>query len=240
MSAKKSRVPRLFLPMRQPEDVILHLGKPSHWKEGRSAKSVATAWFASNDFPDDVREILETAEEFAGIQLVDCFLERMTDLDDGRATASQTDLLAIGATNEDLVIIGVEAKVTESFGPYVGDWRDGSTGKEQRLAKLCDRLGFDMNSVNELRYQLFHRTVSAILEARRYRARHAIMLIQSFCPQHTGHQDFLAFTRKLGLGDVSVGELSEPIQCNDVNLRLGWLYSQLPASMHEGSIAKQT
>jgi hypothetical protein len=32
-----SRIGRLHLAMRQPEDVIPHLGKAIHWKEGRSA-----------------------------------------------------------------------------------------------------------------------------------------------------------------------------------------------------------
>lgn len=231
-----TRIPRIHLPMRAPEDVIPHLGKPTHWKEGRSAKSVATTWFASNEFPGDVRAILETADEFEGIQLVDSFLERMTDLGDGRATASQTDLLAIGATNDGLVIIGVEAKVTESFGPYIGDWRDGSLGKEKRLAKLCDRLELDVSSVDDLRYQLFHRTVSAILEARRYRAHHAVMLIQSFCPQHTGHHDFVAFAKALGFGEIKVGLLSSSAKLDDVNLRIGWLHSTLPTSIQVGTL----
>ena len=89
-----SRLVRLNLAMRQPEDVIPHLGKAIHWKEGRSAKSLADSWFAANNLPLPVRAILDQAPEYQGATLVDAFLERCTSLEDGRATPSQTDLLA--------------------------------------------------------------------------------------------------------------------------------------------------
>ena len=83
-----SRIGRLNLAMRAPEDVIPHLGKAIHWKEGRSAKSLADTWFAANDIPADVRTVLDQATEYRGATLLDAFLERCTDLEDGRATPS--------------------------------------------------------------------------------------------------------------------------------------------------------
>lgn len=96
-----TKIIRLNLAMRQPEDVIPHLGKPIHWKEGRSAKSLADSWFSANDIPREVRAVLDQAPEYRKATLVDAFLERCTSLEDGRPTASQTDLLAILGMGED-------------------------------------------------------------------------------------------------------------------------------------------
>ena len=59
-----------------------------------------------------------------------------------------------------LAVMGVEAKVTESFGPIVEEWLDGGQGKQGRLDKLCVRLGLKQASARSLRYQLLHRTVA--------------------------------------------------------------------------------
>ena len=220
-----SRIVRLNLAMRAPEDVIPHLGKAIHWKEGRSAKSLADSWFAANDIPADVRAVLDQAAEYRGATLIDAFLERCTDLEDGRATPSQTDLLAILATRGGLAVMGVEAKVTESFGPVVEEWLDGGDSKELRLQRLCAQLGLNRTSALPLRYQLLHRTVAAMLEARRYRTSRALMIVQSFCPQRTGFGDFAAFVEALGYGAMEADRLSASRELGDMDLRLGWVSS---------------
>lgn len=218
-----SKLIRLHLPMRQAEDVIPHLGKPTHWKQGRSAKSLADIWFAANDLPPKVRAILDQAEEYRGAVLVDAFLERCTSLNDGRPTASQTDLLAVLGLDDGLSILGVEAKVTESFGPYVHEWLDSGAGKVRRLERLCGGLGLTLQQVLPLRYQLLHRTVAAMLEAGRYRSRRAVMIVHSFCSEATGFADYAAFARSLGLEIPTPDQLSEPIALASGELRLGWV-----------------
>lgn len=225
-----TRISRLNVAMRQPEDVIPHLGKAMHWKEGRSAKSLADCWFLANDIPGDVRVILDQAAEYRKATLVDAFLERCTSLDDGRPTPSQTDLLAVLGMREGLAVMGIEAKVTESFGPLVGDWLDGGKGKEQRLAKLCIELGLKHTSSLGLRYQLLHRTVATILEARRYRTSRAVMLVQSFCADATGFADFESFVEALGYPAIEPGRLTASLAIGDMEMRLGWVQSTPPAS----------
>ncbi|WP_309752866.1 DUF6946 family protein, partial [Novosphingobium sp.] len=97
--------------MKQPADVIPHLGKPSHWKQGRSAKSLADSWFFAGDIPASIRALLAQSEYLAGAELLEAWLERETDLQDGRATPSQTDLLALLGIGEKLAVLGIEAKV---------------------------------------------------------------------------------------------------------------------------------
>lgn len=220
-----SKLIRLNLAMRQPEDVIPHLGKAIHWKEGRSAKSLADSWFKANDLPAPVRAVLQETPEYQDATLVDAFLERCTSLEDARATPSQTDLLAVIGMRDGLAIMGVEAKVTESFGPFVHEWLDGGEGKEQRLAKLCLLLSLDPQEVLGLRYQLLHRTAAAMLEARRYRTPRAVMLVQSFCPTNTGFADFSSFVRAMGFPEPAIGRLSSSREVSEFDLRLGWVNS---------------
>ena len=55
---------RIHVPLTRPEDVIPHLGSPTHWQPGRSAKSVADLWFSENAIPPLVSKVLETDPAF--------------------------------------------------------------------------------------------------------------------------------------------------------------------------------
>lgn len=226
-----TRLPRLYLPMRHPEDVIPFLGRRSHWKEGRSAKCLADSWFSANDLPSRVRSVLEQVPGYTAATLVDAFVERCTSLEDGRTTPSQTDLLAVVGLADQLSVIGVEAKVTETFGPLVREWLDDGGGKPERLAKLCALLDIDGPGVFDLRYQLLHRTASALLEARRYRAKNAVMLVHSFCPQSTGLDDFVNFARALGCAGAGKNLVSEERLLDGMELRLAWV-ADVPLAAH--------
>ena len=217
-------IARISVALRRPEDVIPHLGSPTHWKQGRSAKSLADAWFQANDLPTRVRSVLEQDPALSGIELIDAWLERCTDLRDGRSTASQTDLLAVVGIGSELGAMAVEGKVTESFDKLVAEWlADGSEGKRQRLDGLCRLLSLDPATVGQLRYQFFHRTAAAILEARRYRAQKSILLIHSFCPNATGLSDYIQFGRSLGFESLDRDRISEPREIGRVELRLAWV-----------------
>lgn len=63
-----TNIVRIALPLRAAEDVIPHLGKPTHWQQGRSAKSVADSWFRANDIPHSqtgLLALLGVGEELA-------------------------------------------------------------------------------------------------------------------------------------------------------------------------------
>jgi len=218
-----ARLTRIAVPLLKSEDVIPHLGKPTHWKQGRSAKAVADSWFQANDLPPRVRAVLEQSPEFKDAELIDAWLERCTDLGDRRGSATQTDLLAILGIRDELAVMAVEAKATESFGPLVSEWiGEGGEGKEDRLKRLCDLLGFDRANVGDLRYQLFHRTAAAILEARRYRAKKAVLMVHSFCEDATGLPDFVRFYERMGVQGCARDALSQPVQVSGARLWIGW------------------
>lgn len=223
------KLTRIAVPLLRPEDVIPHLGKPSHWKQGRSAKAVSDSWFQANDLPPRVRAVLDQSPELKGAELVDAWLERCTDLGDRRGSATQTDLLAVLGIGDELAVMAVEAKVTESFGPLVSEWiGEGGEGKEDRLQRLCALLGFERGEVGDLRYQLFHRTAAAILEARRYRAKKAVLMVHSFCDNATGLPDFLAFYERMGIKGVGRDLLGGPAQIAAIGLWVGWASDQCP------------
>jgi hypothetical protein len=207
----------------RPQDVIPHLGKPSHWKQGRSAKSLADSWFFARDIPTPVKALLAQSEHLASAELLEAWLERETDLQDGRTTPSQTDLLALLSVGDKLAVLGIEGKVDESFGPLVSKWLDGgSDGKSQRLAQLCALYRLEPHSIGHLRYQLFHRTAAAILEAKRFKSDTAILIVQSFCPKSTGLDDASAFFNAIGLPGLGAGKLLGPQPFDGVELWVGW------------------
>ena len=128
-------------------------------------------------------------------------------------------------------VLVVEAKVDEGFDKRVSDWLgDGSEGKRDRLARLCALLGIAEADAGPLRYQLFHRTAAAILEARRYRASKAVMLVQSFCPDASGYGDYVAFGEQMGLTDLRRDEVSRALELRGVALRIGWVADRLSAN----------
>ena len=151
-------LPRVHVPITRPEEVIAHLGSPTHWQPGRSAKCVADSWFTANEIPESVAAVLDGDSLFLSARLIDAFLERGVDLGDG-AIPSQTDLMAIVSLGDRLGILAVEAKVDEPFGPTATEWladndRDDSR-KLARLGSLCAILGCKIALKNDPTKQRF-------------------------------------------------------------------------------------
>jgi hypothetical protein len=220
-------IPRLYVPVTEPEDVVRHLGKKEkHWKGGKSAHALAYAWHGRADFPPAIDAALKGHSIFKSAKLIDGFLERQTDLgSSGRH--SQTDLLAIVGVDDGLAILAVEGKAGESFGKYVEDWLDGTDEKEERLRGLCSILGLDRDVALRLRYQLLHRSASAILEAKRYRTSVAALLVHSFSNDTKGFADFGAFLQALRLETPTRGALVGPVERKGVSLYAGWVQDEL-------------
>lgn len=207
----------------QPKDVVPYLAKQErHWKRGYSAYELAHSWIRAKGIPASVRSVLDTCPDYAGAALVEGLFERDVDLrTPGRR--SQTDLLAFMKLSRGNAVIAVEGKVDEPFGRRVSAWNDRSPGKERRLAALCAVLGLRVSDVGDIRYQLLHRTVSAIYEAQRYRTTRAIMLVHSFSMKNTSFCDFQAFAESMGVPVQAVNQVSAEQKCDGIRLRLAWV-----------------
>lgn len=210
------------MPMSKPEDVRPCLGDPErHWRKGYSALELATSWMHARGFPLSVRAVLDQDPLWRSATMLDGFFERQVDLKT-RGFPSQADLVVLSRLDSGLGVIAVEGKVREPFGKIVRDWNT-SNGREERLASLCRAIGADRTKVNSLRYQLFHRAASALFEAERYGAQHALMLVHSFSEAGDSLSDFQAFCRVVGFGEVGKGQISAPRRCGDVDMQLGWV-----------------
>jgi len=221
-------IPRLHVPLLEPEDVVRHLGKQEkHWKEGRSAHALAKLWSDSNALPPRIEKALKSHSACQSAGLVDAFLERQVDLKTA-GRHSQTDLLAVVGLENGIAIVAVEGKAGEKFGDRVDEWLDGSDSRKVRLAGLCETLGLTCDAAKPLRYQLLHRSASAVYEAKRYRTKIAAMLVHSFAEDEEGFKDFAAFVRTLGLDNTSRGNLVGPVSCEGVDFYAGWIQDDAP------------
>jgi hypothetical protein len=134
----------------------------------------------------------------------------------------QIDILAVTRNELGLVVLGVEAKVDEPFGPTLGEKKTGaSNGQLERIAYLEHELGCTSSLEDGIRYQLLHRTVSALLTARAFHASIAVMLVHSFSPQSKWREDFETFAESVA-GRPVTEDLYEIELGDGPRLTIGW------------------
>ena len=183
--------------------------------------SLAYCWEEAEGFPTAVKKALATCQALKVLQRILAIPEHKVSLPGGRA-ASQNDLFVLGRTPEGLAAIMVEGKVSEPFGPLVSEWYvDPSPGKIKRLGFLCNALGLSETQVQNVRYQLLHRTVSALIEARRFHAISAVMLVHSFSKTKEWFDDYRQFAGLFNL-DVEVGKIYSAGKLG-TELFIGWV-----------------
>ncbi|MFC1940653.1 DUF6946 family protein [Chloroflexota bacterium] len=216
---------KFYIPSRKPQDWKLLLAKPRrHWKTGYSAKLLAYSWQEANDFPPSVKTVFNNSgmKLFKDIELLVAFPEWKVPLRGGKR-ASQSDIFILAKGNEQLISIMVEGKVRETFGEIVADWKlEDYGGKEERLGYLCNLLELDVQTVDGIRYQLLHRTASALIEAKRFNAKNAMMLVHSFSQGNEGFQDYCQFLSLFKLRG-KINSLTRPKNISGIRLYFGWV-----------------
>lgn len=129
---------------------------------------------------------------------------------EGGVTTSKTDVLALCRNALGLCVVAVEAKDNEDFGPLIKEKRDeASSGQSVRLEYLQSLFGLT-SLPDSIRYQLLHRTASAVLTARLFHARTAVMLVQSWGDKPAVRDDFNRFCELLNAREVRAGVYSIP------------------------------
>lgn len=216
-------VKRILIPTQSPLDWKRLLAKPDlHWKPGASAMATASSWEAADGLPREVQAALSSGPAaLRDLDLVIAVPEWEVPLPGG-STSSHTDVLAVATSAHGLVVIAVEAKVDEPFGPTIGEKRaEASGGQHERLRYLHETLGLTQPLPDTLRYQLLHRSASAVLTARRFHAETAVMLVQSFSPEARWFDDFRAFASALGAAVAAGAVGCVPSACAPA-LYVGW------------------
>jgi hypothetical protein len=186
--------------------------------------SLACCWQEAAGFPESILNAFKRSEDrlFSDVEFLMAFPEYKVSLPGGRA-ASQNDIFVLSKGNSQLISIMVEGKVSEPFGPAVSEWfRNPSPGKKERLGFLCNKLCLEQAQVSTIRYQLLHRTVSAIIEAQRFHAPNAMMLVHSFSQINEWFEDFLAFASLFKI-DAELDRIYPAGDIGGVNVYLGWV-----------------
>lgn len=199
--------PTIFVPSVGTASWRERLADPvKHWSIGRSARAMATSWQNASGFPSEVTETLQSDARFADISPLLIFPEWQVPLPGGQRP-SQNDAWCLASCHSGLVSIAVEGNVDETLGPTVGEWlKNASAGKQERLASLQKELGMPNAPTPQTRYQLLHRTASAVSEAKRFHAMAAIMVVHSFSQEHAWFDDYRHFAKQFGAAS-SIGEL---------------------------------
>jgi len=220
---------KFFIPTNKPEDWQLLLADPDkQWRTGYSAKSLAYCWHKTNDFPRSITRVFRNSgiHLFQDIKLLLAFPEWKVSLPGGRR-ASQNDIFILAKGSNQLVSMMVEGKVRESFGEIISEWKsDKSKGKQIRLNYLCELLRLNKDQVDPIRYQLLHRTASAVIEAERFNAENALMLVHSFSQEseqeNEGFQDYCQFLSLFRLKG-RMNSLTRPTNIGRIRLYFGWV-----------------
>jgi hypothetical protein len=192
---------KIVVPSMGAESWRVFLAEPErHWAIGYSARTLAHSWEAAKKtaagLPPEVERLL--AQALGPVELLLAIPEHKTSLPGG-GHASQSDVFALVRHGGGVASCTIEGKVNEPFGPTVGEWLvNASDGKRERLSFLAKTLRLPEPVPLEIRYQLLHRTAAALLEAERFGADHAAMVVQSFSPAAMWLSDFQAFVRLFG------------------------------------------
>ena len=216
---------KFFVPTTGTEEWKNLLADPEkQWRSGYSAKALACCWEEAGGFPKSVKGVFSQSdlEQFKEIKFLLGFPEYKVPLKGGQRP-SQNDIFVLAHHQGKLVTIAVEGKVAESFGPIVSRWKvPESKGKQCRLEYLRQLLGLSGKSLDSIRYQLLHRTASALIEAERFNSSAAMMMVHSFSQEHEWFEDYQAFLNLFGKSGApnSITHVGEK---NGVELYLSWV-----------------
>ena len=180
--------------------------KEKHWKDGRSAKSLALFMTDKNQVKKLEDILVELEYDTNGV--ISCTPEANTVLP-CKGNGRNHDLLMIG---EDFVV-GIEAKVSEPFGEEIStELIEASDNKKNRIDTLANKLfGCKINEVKdglELRYQLLTGVYGTLLEAENNKKSKALFLVIVFTDGLTSedenavnrnNDDFKNFCQQIGL-----------------------------------------
>jgi hypothetical protein len=222
---------RIFVPSLGATDWRKFLADPdTQWRREKSAMELAVSWEraqrADRGLPPEVAKAIDSQPDLQGSELLLALPEHKVPLK-GRGKPSQNDVWALLRKGDSYVSMTVEGKAGEPFATTLGEWLlDGREGKRDRLEHLCQVLQSGSAPPPELRYQLFHRTASSVIEAHRFGARFAVMLVQSFQEDPVSWKDYGAFCSLLGTSAIR-GSLVEARRTGPQRLFLGWVDSKV-------------
>jgi hypothetical protein len=203
-------------------------GAPSPLKS--STRALASRWHEVNGLPREIANLLADTSALRDPRLLLAVPEHQVPLAGG-TRASPVDLWLLARTSAGLMSVVVEGNSTESFGPTLDDVP--YEGMRERWAALCRLLEIDRPCDTSIRYRLFHGTASALLEARRFFARSAALIVHCFSEPRDSFGDFQHFVGMMGGQIDRPGQLIQVAPREDITLLFGWaqgpIWREMPA-----------
>jgi hypothetical protein len=163
-----------------------------HWKDGRSAKELAKAWFpvpGDPEVPSELLSLLDSLQETRAAVFDRGEPERETVFDDCGGEPRNSDLVLWGSNPCGKVLVSIEAKGNESFGEIAGEYVRKSTVRNprsrvpERFELLCRGVlgvGPDDEEARALRYQLLTAIAGTVAEAQSYGAAVTVFVVHEF------------------------------------------------------------
>ncbi|MCH1624453.1 DUF6946 family protein [Ferdinandcohnia quinoae] len=227
---------KYFVPSKGADSWRKLLADPEkQWKPAYSAYELANCWEEAENLPPCVEKAFKSSDIslFQQVNILYGFPEYKVSLPGGGAK-SQNDLYLLANAGGELLPIMVEGKVSEAFGERVEAWKgeNPSEGKRKRLTYLLDLLNLKEDDALNKRYQLFHRTASAIKEAKNVNAKNALMLIHSFSKEGKWYEDYAEFVELFNV-EAKKDEVVGPVAVNGVDLYFGWVTGEVRDSKSE-------
>jgi hypothetical protein len=223
---------RYYIPTLGPTDWRRLLANPTtQWRRTKSAFEMAVCWEAARDLnrglPPEIASAVDSISHLAGASLIFGVPEHQVHFEGG-GHPSQSDLWGLLGVSSGLVSFTIEAKAGEKLDDIVEVWlgkkATDRTNKPERLVALKRHLGIPGEDVSRIRYQLLHRTASALKEAERCKAQFALMIVQSFnrVADEQSWEDFCAFAELMN-STAAEGSIAASARKTNVPLLLGWV-----------------
>lgn len=194
------------------------------WKNGYSAKCLAEAWQGADGFPEVIQNVFDKSANklINNIKFLYGFPEYQVRIPGGNKP-SQNDLYVLAQSSGKPVCIMVEGKVNEDFGLRVKDWVEQASNKvdNKRLQYLLDKLNMKGITIDDIRYQLLHRTASALIEAERIGTDQCMVIVHSFSKGNVHFDDFRDFVSLMG-GTVEVNAVCGPLKIDSKDVFYLW------------------
>jgi hypothetical protein len=155
------------------------------WQDGKSAKELARAWFRGGklDMPKDLRWLLKSHSVTSNFEPYEGFAEHKTPLDNFGEPRNH-DLVIIGNSDKQKILIGVEAKETEKFDEPIAQKKSDNprSNIENRKQLLSEQLfGRSIDKdIGLVRYQLITGTAGTLIEAKNQNSKYAVFIIHEF------------------------------------------------------------
>ena len=133
--------------------------------------------------PPEVSSVIRRHPNLTSLEFESAEPECLAKLDDFGSPRCH-DLLALGEVGGTRIVIGVEGKADESFGPTIAGAM-ASPPPSNRPERVCLLVGAifgiaDPNSIGHLRYQLLHGLAGTLVSAATQQAEASIFLIHEF------------------------------------------------------------